>query len=312
MEQCYVISLNDAKKKIKYLKKHGLSPTLYHGVRGSLLDPQVIKCNTSPFYSVFGPKSAIGCAMSHIGVWEQILDGDKDHAIVFEDDVVLVKEFKQHLDIIFQSIPKDFDILYLGGFGTESNLNAFTVLMTLCGNVLKPKTINKHIKVPKVALGTHAYMLSKKGAKKLVRALKGNIFHHIDFCILSLAKEGKIKLYSCTPRLAYQTSTNTGISENVLSVHPRALHHMLSQWELDVMVRGHYISTLAFARINNTNINLISVMFFIAGIVLAHMGFDIETVTCIFAILSFPDLIYEPIETVVFHYVLFIIPHLQL
>ena len=116
MYKAYLISLTNPDEKIKYLKENGVYPTFIKGVNGKALniEDEEMK-NVSNFYKKIGPKSAIGCALSHLNTWKIFLDNTTDqYAIIFEDDIILVEDFTNKLDVIMSHVPKDFDILYIG------------------------------------------------------------------------------------------------------------------------------------------------------------------------------------------------------
>ena len=115
MLSAYVISLNNPVDLLKEIKiKHGLNSILVKGVNGEKLNDSELKANTTPFYSQFGPKSAIGCAMAHIKVWKQFLSTKEEICVVFEDDVIFNHDFSQSLKKGIENVPKDFDLFYIG------------------------------------------------------------------------------------------------------------------------------------------------------------------------------------------------------
>ena len=87
----YLISLDESpKEKLKYLAEFGIYPELIKGVDGKKVSKYETKEAVSAFYNEFGPKSAIGCAMSHMNVYKKIVEGDDKYSVIFEDDVVVV------------------------------------------------------------------------------------------------------------------------------------------------------------------------------------------------------------------------------
>lgn len=212
----------------------------------------------SNFFANYGPKGTIGCAMSHLKAWKEFLNNkDDEYGIIFEEDVVFVSNFKKRLSKIMKYIPKDFDIMYLGEFGGKTKCNFFTCLMQLFGNINKKHNIyiNKYVRIPKVALGAHAYIISKKGATKLISFLEGNIKFHIDYCIQELAGKGLINCYSLNKRIVYQTSTNHNVNSssslNIDSNRPLILSKIFSHIYLDEMITASYIWSVSVGRIGN-------------------------------------------------------------
>lgn len=56
-----------------------------------------------------------GCYMSHISVWQKIIDTDLPFAVILEDDVVLEKNFRYKLSLLLQNLPQSWGLLYLNG-----------------------------------------------------------------------------------------------------------------------------------------------------------------------------------------------------
>ena len=60
------------------------------------------------------PQGSLGCALSHIQAWQQVLDQGWQYGLIFEDDVVLTETFVEDLRTCMPEVPPDFDLLYLG------------------------------------------------------------------------------------------------------------------------------------------------------------------------------------------------------
>jgi len=308
----YVISLQKPRALLNNLKRSGFDAKWFLGTNGKLINPRKLCKEFTPFWSTFGPKSAQGIALSHLNLWKTWLStSESKHLLVVEDDVVLAKDAASKLQEALQHTPNDFDILYLGCFGCQSDTPTFTTLMSLFGTGLKsgcPQKINQHVTKPSVALATHAYVVSKSGAQKMIENLQGNIFQHIDYCLQSLSCKGVLNTYVITPRIAFQTSTNNKVSSNVTNSHPSLFNEWLSQYEIDTMVRANYLTTLSICRIGHFNVTISTIVMLIVGIVFYILGVDPLTATMWFLIISLPDLFSS--STPLFHYGFFIIPYL--
>jgi len=267
----YIISLKYPKKLLKTLSnKHHLNPILTNAIDGKKCSDDIIKCHFTTFYRFFGPKASIGCALSHLYVWKTFLKTHKKYAIVFEDDIILddiTYNLSEVIPIYVQQTPQDFDILYLGSLGSDYIPNFFTISMSLLNMSVEYKDINDYVKQPSVALATHAYVISRSGAKKLVKNLDGNIHNHIDYCIQNLYSQGILNNYITKPRLLYQSSTDSNISNNVSNTHPIIINKILSNFYVDKHVRSSYITTLSVLRIGSFNIT-ISSLILISSIIL--------------------------------------------
>jgi GR25 family glycosyltransferase involved in LPS biosynthesis len=290
----YVISLDYPSNLLRELsEKHGLNPILFPGIRGSSCSPELIQKHFSPMYQVFGPKSAIGCALSHLYIWKTFLKTDKKYAIIFEDDIILngvQPKLSDSIDHYLSHTPEDFDILYLGCFGSENSPNFFTRIMSLFGISSEEVDINYYIKKPNVALASHAYVVSREGANKLISELDGKIYNHIDFCIQELYSKGLINKYVTKPRLIYQSSTDNSPSTNVITTYPVLINRMLGNFYVDKHVRWSYITTLSVARIGPFHITVSIILIGIIMSLCTTMKCDWKMMLIFLFLLSLSDL----------------------
>jgi len=106
-----------------------------------------------PYSSKIMTKGEIGCSLSHYNVWKRIVEEELNNALILEDDIVLCDHFSQNIEKKREEISNiNYDLLYLGR------------------TPLKPETQTDPIIIPKYSYGTHAYILSLSGAKKLLNS----------------------------------------------------------------------------------------------------------------------------------------------
>jgi GR25 family glycosyltransferase involved in LPS biosynthesis len=316
--KAYIISLEEPIKKMEYLKTFEINPIWVKGLNGN---KDLTKEDSYKSYisSSYVPKSAVGCALSHIKVWKDFIkrdNKDEKYIMIFEEDVVLEEDFKQRVIYSIMNVPIEYDILYLGCFGCDKNnvSNVYKASTLLYGKNKRTGYINSYISIPEIAYALHGYILSKKGASKLLELLKNNVNDHIDMKIHLLASNEKINSYVATPRLAYQTSTDTGKSENIKAIHPSLLTLPLRHIELDKMVKGDYIVTVSFRQVGPYIINGMSIIFLLLGLICAFIRIDIKYLTLFYILLSLPDFKYindkKMMLTIMVNYLLFVIPSL--
>jgi GR25 family glycosyltransferase involved in LPS biosynthesis len=312
MYKTYVISLNKPDNLLSEIRNYGLDPILVEGVIGKKLSSDEIKENTSTFGSMFAPLSVIGCGMAHIKTWKLFVESGAKYGIIFEDDAVFEDNFREELDKGIKNTPDNFDILYLGCFGCENNLNYSTLQFANQGIInINAKFRNNYVNKPFIALALHAYVISRKGAKKLISYIDGNIYTHIDINIQSLVSNNLINAYSYNNRIAYQTSTDKTQSLNIASSHPIIINNILSEIYVDKMVKVSYISTVSALRIGNFNIYSWSVIFILLGLILSTTDIDALTITLGYILISLPDLYIDVNnKTIKIHYLLLIITYL--
>ena len=302
----YVISMNNPKTLFKKLKQENIEPILFEAVNCKKLTQEEKNKYCDIFFSYFGNDTTIGIAISHYKVWEKIATDKNPYIIVFEDDVILEPNFYDRFNKIIKKVPDNFDIFYC-----QNNHN----IMSFIGNISgygnpNSKHINEHINQPSLALGTHAYVISKKGAKKLVNYFKNKLYNHINFSLQMLINSGELIVYSPYKRLAYQTSTDDLKSSNLSNPHPILLTKLVSYIPLG------YVNTVNICKIGNFNLTLFSISFFLLGMYLGNKKENninnITEISLLFFLLSIPDLIINKNNnSLLVHYFLFIIPYLS-
>jgi len=310
MYNAYVISLNNPSTLLTKISEYNLNPILIEGVNGSKLSSKEINDNTTLLCSMFCPKSVVGIAMSHIKAWKEFIKSKQDIALFFEDDAVFVDNFRKKLDNAIKNAPNDFDILYLGCFGCDNPINFFTLVNNGIIN-LNANKVNKYVKKPEIAFALHGYILSRKGAIKLINIIKKNINYHMDYILQYLIKNNQINAYSLNKRIVYQTSTDDTISTNNNNTHPIIITNILSNYYLDTKVKASYMANVTFMRIGDLNLSLFSIIFLIMGIVLSTTEIDIYKITGVYLLVSSPDIYMNPEnKMIIIHYLLLIVPYL--
>ncbi|MCU0389812.1 MAG: glycosyltransferase family 25 protein [Thermoflexibacter sp.] len=186
--EIFVINLKEAQDRMqlidKQLKELGLSYQRFEAVRGSQLSEQEMSqwCNMNAVKSnpTWLTKGAIGCALSHWKVYNQIVAENIPIALILEDDMQL----PPHLPFVLQEIEKQIKdneviLLYFQSF-TEIHFSALhKTALTHHHELCYPMDISR--------LGAAgAYIITQKVAQKLVKALfpitaaadTWHFFHH--------------------------------------------------------------------------------------------------------------------------------------
>lgn len=180
----------------------------------------------------------IGCFMSHLRIWERVAKEKIPAVIVLEDDVVLYPNFHERLKECMAELPADWDVCMLGAVGCISP-DVEAPYMKLYGLITgggrpspsKSRSISKNLFVPYRPAGTHAYMISQKGAEKLLR-LCPKPRYHVDLTAWSIAE---LNLYCIKDQLATQRfGDDTTVSKGGAPLTQRFL-----QWSWDLMGFSH-------------------------------------------------------------------------
>lgn len=101
-------------------------------------------------------RGQLGCFISHFQIWKYLSNNNIEVAIILEDDVKLYKNFNRIIDVIYENLPVKFDYVHL--FVHPDKLK----LENLNGN-------DGDIIPAEENLGTVAYMISLKGARRLIK-----------------------------------------------------------------------------------------------------------------------------------------------
>jgi len=126
-----------------------------------------------------------GCYMSHVLLWQTMLQRELDFIVVLEDDVVLPSAFDSRLREILMKLPQNWGILYLNG--TERKFGG-----KHSDGVLQAKG----------GVGAFAYALSKSAAQYFLRGAARTSNMPIDHVMDEAVLSGKVFAYHASPELA--------------------------------------------------------------------------------------------------------------
>jgi len=116
-----------------------------------------------------------GCTLSHISVWQKIINDNLDCAIIFEDDIIFPESWKNAKEYFEKK--KNVDIIFMG-------------------NQVETKSTEMVQKIPSFCL--HAYMVTNLGARKLLEVVRREPLFMIDcMTIEEMKRENCIFSYVC-------------------------------------------------------------------------------------------------------------------
>jgi len=150
------------------------------------------------------------CYLGHYNIWNKFLNSDKKYALIFEDDIYFDNNSDSNLEIkskllnILNNIPKDADIVYVD------------YCYETCNNV--QELFYKSNK----PLCNHCYILSQKGAIKLIDKLK-IMTHNKDEMMKDLIINKELISYSVNKDYINikQDRTNFKSNLNNNNTHPK-------------------------------------------------------------------------------------------
>ena len=138
-------------------------------------------------------KGAIGCALSHLCSWLDILSDAAAPAnqlyLVMEDDAILPRRLLGSVKKALQGVSAGWDILLLGW------------------RTPKPSMVTKHTTHVDIRMfqGTHAYLISKAAVRKIFENGALPLREQIDAYLSGLAQATKLKIYALPKRLVGTT-----------------------------------------------------------------------------------------------------------
>lgn len=153
--------------------------------------------------------SMLAIFLSHKKTWNLVLQNGNERALILEDDCTLspdIVEYSTHaLDELDSTYP-DWDLMYLGNLvaaDPEQNYNTLDWFLVNYGplKVTKQPIHCKWVYIPVIPVGLHAYVLSARGAKKMI-SMFDLIPQAVDIAIIQ--NSDSINLFATKKQLAFQ------------------------------------------------------------------------------------------------------------
>jgi glycosyl transferase, family 25 len=164
-------------------------------------------------------RGAVGCALSHLRLWRQLLaDENCDFYAVWEDDVEFNDGFAERFDrLLHEQLPLEWNLVWMGFTGPELHAG-------------------KRIPGPSKLLptgweyygGTWAYLISKAGAKRLVEWIEaGKCNTTIDSWLSNMGPQA-FPTFKCTPYLCWTQmgdapGTDSDIQQDIQPIAKRII-----------------------------------------------------------------------------------------
>jgi len=143
------------------------------------------KSKKSRYCDLFCTKGMKGCGSSHLAIWQKMVDENIQTAMILEDDAVFKSDFENLLNQMWQYVPQDWEMILLGCVlkcDLRKNYGLIEKLHSLIFPLSQNQEVNDHVYRLRNFLGTHAYIITKQGAQKLLEGIKIKT-GHIDLDI---------------------------------------------------------------------------------------------------------------------------------
>jgi len=149
-----------------------------------------------------------GVFISHMRIFQEILDKNYDYGFIMEDDALFCDNFMEKYNALIKDMPLDTNILYIGGrFKPNFEMKPENCIK-ISDTIVQHKKING--KWPGGADNdrtTQAYIISKLGARLLLHFFnlnRENIdLKPVDHWALQVFYENYINIYNSSPLLCY-------------------------------------------------------------------------------------------------------------
>jgi hypothetical protein len=167
----FVLNLDRSKERWamaeQQMENAGLHVERLAAVDGRALSAEELKVQSTKMALFFQPRGVIGCYLSHRKFWQMVVDQNLEAAIIFEDDVKLIPNFKEVLKSNLKSLGDDYyDVVLLGAIGRvhpSGKDNFGTKFFSIYfGGVRQLKRINEHVFQPiRPAVRSHHHHLNQ-------------------------------------------------------------------------------------------------------------------------------------------------------
>ena len=180
---------------------NGSKLDIYNDSRVPLLIKYNIKYKTRRSHEELSTAGGVGCALSHIGIWEWMVETNAPVVLIFEDDAKMPPDFVQHMNQVIRASPtlqdtKKWDILNLAN--ARGPIKPFEPQSTL-------STMDSFI-------GMQCYFITLNGAKRFLQ--EANTIHlHIDLWLVIYKKVYGLNIFCLSDYVVRQRSSKTDIQD---------------------------------------------------------------------------------------------------
>lgn len=256
------------------------------GVDISKMSDKEKKNLTTPYIYKYGTNGMIGCFLAHRNVWKKVVEENIDYAVVFEDDIIMDKSIKKMIEKVLNNKYR-FDIMLLGcrnGCKNPKDYNMSDLIskIALFKYNKKYKLFDDNVHIPEFFTGTHAYIITNKSAKKLLK-----LFPKVSGPVDSeLSKKIQVKKISINNNIVKQNSdistNNTSKTEFLLD---KLLLNRIYINEDKPLSYSLNVVHLKFHKVPITQRYMLIVLLFLISILLLKNHFNISIIIMSFAIL---------------------------
>ena len=260
MKSTFLINMDSATGKIRLQRmerecaKAGITFERVPGVDGKRVSDDELEKTVGVACRYLCSPSMIGIGLSHMKIWQRIVDENIGCALIMEDDCVLCPNFVQRMNSALSSVPPDFHVLLLGCF--------------FCPPLTKKNVPTETHETPRIAAfaGLHCYVVSLEGAKLLLENIP-RVKYHID---MQMNHIDGLKLYKTREQLASQNGNDT--SSNVNIGFPGSLNTLFSKIEISEKTTLDFHANSVICRLGTYEHHVIITHTMLAFVLLGIVG----------------------------------------
>ena len=217
----------------------------YPAIYGNNLNKDDLNSYSTNIGKIIASKSMIGCGISHINIWKNIIKEKINKCLILEDDFILSDNFINKFDIIINNAPLEYDIIFL-----TNNI--------IHNKNLKLYDINEYFYKQAFISQTVGYIITLNGANKLLNFIN-KVSYHIDveICILSLLYN--FNIISVKEPLIYQTFTTSNNTND--REYPLILERLLIKQDINYFYKAIILQIKSL----NIDINLNIIIIILLG-----------------------------------------------
>jgi len=292
MDKSFCIAMSSETERRAHVteqfEKAGLQLDFFDAIDGRKEIPPNVALHLNEYGRLVGHPSVIGCALSHLALWQQILDEPGELFFVCESDVELVDNFKSKLKSCLAETDEPFDILYVGSrYFDPSNKSLMRSMYSryMFRNDMTRK-ISSTRYFPDFALASHAYLITKEGARQYLKALSGNVGLQIDF-LMQMVRG--VRAQAVWPPLAKQhEELNEKSSMFSSASFPQCVNLSCNKSNENEFSPSYWLSC-PIAAIGNQPINFWTSIFLALGTIFLYGGLSILLIVAIVVFLIMLD-----------------------
>lgn len=185
--------------KLKYLRKPAVDGKALKST------PQLQRIFDGNDYNM--RRGMVGCAMTHLKIYTELVKSQYDFLCVLEDDVELTPNFSEKFIKVITQAPKEWDIIYLGHhsypkFRNEANYDR-------SNNDVKLEKWERTKSLQESLGGTIGYLISRSGAESLLEYINEHgMTNGID--TVQQKSADTLDVYYSSPHLVYSEYASSG------------------------------------------------------------------------------------------------------